>query len=80
MSLRSNNEWRTCCGRAPREQIVFFTQVIIAYVVIITSLINLCLSSQNTCLWATLVSGTIGYLLPAPTIKHESAVLYHTAV
>jgi len=79
MSLRSA-EWRTCCGHVPREQIVFYTQVIIAYIVILTSLVNLCISSENTCLWATLVSGTIGYLLPAPTIKHESPISRCTSV
>ena len=50
---------------------VFLVQVTIAYVVILTSLVNITFTSENTCLWATLASGTIGYLLPSPSVKHE---------
>ena len=63
--------WLTCCGRVPKDQVVFLFQVAIAYIVIIVSLINITFSQENTCLWATLASGTIGYLLPSPSINHE---------
>jgi hypothetical protein len=73
MSLVANDRlWLTCCGRVQREQVVFVVQVVIAYIVIITSLVNITLFSDNLCLWSTLASGTIGYLLPSPSIKHES--------
>ena len=62
-----------------KDQAVFLAQVVIAYIVILTSLINISVTSENTCLWATLASGTIGYLLPSPSIKHES-FLRNTAV
>ena len=69
-----SNVWVTCCGRIHKDQVVFLCQVVIAYVVILTSLINITISSENTCLWATLASGTIGigYLLPSPTFSHDS--------
>ena len=67
----NSNYWTTCCGRVHRDQVVFLFQVVIAYAVIITSLVNISFSSENTCLWATLASGTIGYLLPSPSISHE---------
>lgn len=67
----SSNYWLTCCGRVPKVQVVFLFQVVIAYIVIIVSLANITFSSENTCLWATLASGTIGYLLPSPSINHE---------
>jgi hypothetical protein len=66
-----SNVWVTCCGRVHRDQVVFLCQVVIAYLVIIISLINITISSENTCLWATLASGTIGYLLPSPSFTHE---------
>lgn len=68
MPSNSRNEWRTCCGSLPRDEIVFFAQVFIAYMVIIVSLINLCISNENTHLWVALASGTIGYLFPAPSL------------
>jgi TctA family transporter len=73
------NTWRTCCGRVQKEQVVFFSQVIISYIVIITCLANITFSSQNTNLWATLASGTIGYLLPSPSLRNEP-VLRNTSV
>jgi len=66
-----SNYWSTCCGRVHKDQFVFFCQIIIAYIVIITSLVNITFTAENTCLWATLASGTIGYLLPSPKIKHD---------
>jgi hypothetical protein len=67
----NSDYWPTCCGRAPKDQVVFVFQVVIAYIVIIVSLTNITFTSENTCLWATLASGTIGYLLPSPSIHHE---------
>jgi hypothetical protein len=75
----SPSVWVTCCGRVHRDQVVFLFQVVIAYAVIITSLANITFTSENTCLWATLASGTIGYLLPSPSIKHES-FSHHSSV
>ena len=64
--------WQTCCGRIPKDQVVCIFQEVIACVVIIVSLANITFTSENTCLWATLASGTIGYLLPSPSINHEA--------
>ena len=79
MSTNSSS-WVTCCGQAPRSQIVFLVQVVIAYIVIIVSLINITISTENTCPWATLASGTIGYLLPSPSIKYHESFLHNTAL
>jgi hypothetical protein len=65
----NSDYWLTCCGRIPRDQFVFIIQVVIAYIVIIVSLANITFTKENTCLWATLASGTIGYLLPSPSIN-----------
>jgi hypothetical protein len=62
----------------PRSQIVFLVQVFIAYVVIIVSLVNITFTSENTCLWTALASGTIGYLLPSPIIKRHESFLRDT--
>ena len=77
MSTNSSS-WVTCCGQVPRSQIVFLVQVVIAYIVIVVSLVNITVTSENTCLWATLASGTIGYLLPSPSIKRHESFLRDT--
>jgi hypothetical protein len=69
--MSMDNLWLTCCGPMHKHQMVFLVQVTFAYVVILTSLVNITFTTENTCLWATLASGTIGYLLPSPSIKHE---------
>jgi hypothetical protein len=73
------NYWSTCCGQVPRDQVVFLFQVVIAYIVIIASLVKITFSSENLCSWATLASGTIGYLLPSPSIDHVQ-ILRRTSV
>jgi len=70
MSTESNY-WTTCCGRVRKDQFVFFSQIIIAYIVIITSLVNITFTSENICLWASIASSTIGYLLPSPSLKYD---------
>ena len=41
------------------------------YIVVITNIVNLCISDKNTCLWSSLVSGSVGYLLPSPSISNK---------
>jgi hypothetical protein len=61
--------WKVFCIKAPAEEVIFCSQLLIAYIVILVSLINLCFNTNNICLWSTLASGTIGYLLPSPSLK-----------
>jgi len=79
MPLQRNN-WRCCCASL-RQNSYLLSQVLIAYIVIIVSLVNLTLFDVNICLWSSLASGTIGYLLPNPNIRyHHEPLLSDTAV
>lgn len=71
-------EWRVCWSSFPKEEIIYFVQVLIAYTVIIVSLVNLCLTTEHSAIWGTLVSGCIGYLFPAPTLNHGGQPVLHT--
>ena len=42
------------------------------YIVVITSIVNWCISDKNTYLWSSLVSGSVGYLLPSPTVSNKN--------
>ena len=44
------------------------------YIVVITSIVNLYLCDKNTCLWSSLVSGSVGYLLPSPLISNKKEI------
>jgi hypothetical protein len=64
-SSASNKSWSSTT--------VFVTQVIIVYVVILCSLLNLTFyPGVRQELWITLLSSSIGYLLPSPSIKKPS--------
>ena len=48
---------------------LFLCQVLILYTVIVVSIYNLTVKSENSTLWTALLSSCLGYLLPNPTIK-----------
>ena len=67
---RSNCErWHLLGNRVPQAKIVYFCQMIIVYVIIITSIINLSLQDRSSELWISLLSSCIGYALPSPKLK-----------
>ena len=64
---RSNEErWHLLGTRVPKAEIVYFSQMLIVYVIIITSIINFSLQNGSTELWISLLSSCIGYALPNP--------------
>ena len=56
-------------SEVPKKEIVFFTQVILIYVIAITSIVNLTLDGTNDTLWTSLFSASLGYMLPAPQLN-----------
>ena len=80
-SQSSVERWKVCCAKAPRTEIVYFSQLIVAAIVILVGLFNITLTENDTCLWSSIVSGTLGYLLPSPSLKrkHEQ-ILSHDSV
>jgi hypothetical protein len=67
----SVSAWVTCGKKTPRSEVVFLSQVVILYTIIIVSIYNLTVQSQNSTLWTALLSSCLGYLLPSPTIKSK---------
>ena len=74
-SSRSN--WNVFGNKIPKEEIVFFFQVILIYIVCVACIINLSIGSGNGNLWTSLLSGSLGYLLPAPKLRRHESVLSH---
>ena len=67
-SASNNGRWKICFQELPSREVIFFCQVIILNVIIFTSLIHISLSTGNQTLWASLLSGALGYLLPSPYV------------
>ena len=65
----SSRTWNVFGRKLPRNEIVYFTQIIMIYIIISTGLYQLTNSQSNTDLWISLLSANIGYILPSPKIK-----------
>ena len=63
------NGWHTFGRECPKEEIVFLCQVIILYTVIVVSIYNLTVAHDDSTLWTALLSSSLGYLLPNPSLK-----------
>lgn len=65
----NGGQWIWCGDRLPKDQIVFFIQVIPIYIVICCSIANLMLGRGDEHVWLVLLSSSLGYLLPNPKIS-----------
>jgi len=59
---------------------VYCCQVFVAFVVIVVGLANLSFTKSDTCLWTSLISGALGYLLPNPSLHRNESVLRNAAI
>lgn len=51
------------------SEIVYFCQMTVVFVIILTSIANLSLQNGKSELWIALLSSAIGYALPSPSLK-----------
>lgn len=65
------SHWNFFGRTHPKSEIVFLFQVVLIYIVVITAIANLTLNTENSKLWTALLSSSIGYLLPAPSLKES---------
>ena len=65
---RTSRLWQFFGRRVPRNEIVFFCQMILIYVVVAVSLFNLTREHGPDHLWVALLGSCLGYILPNPSI------------
>ena len=65
------DKWNFCGRKVPRTEILFFSQVVILYIIIISCLINLSFGIGNQSLFICLLSSSVGYILPNPSTSKE---------
>ena len=63
--------WCLMGRELPRSEIIFFSQMIIIIIVIISSIYNLTTGHKDRVLWITLLSSTVGYCLPNPSLERR---------
>ena len=67
-----SNNHRFSKLKKTRNLIVFLVQIVLLYVVIITSIINLIYGSTCKPIWIWLLSSSLGYIMPSPKLKYNS--------
>ena len=78
MQRQLSERWKFCGSKFPKEELIYFCNVFIVYILVISSIVSLCIHDRNTCLWSSLMSGSVGYRLPNPSIKRkENDVVPH---
>ena len=68
ISSSDSHRWLFLGNKIPKTEIVFFAQVILVYVVVITSLVNISIGSPQE-FWIVLLTSCLGYLMPNPSLK-----------
>ena len=59
------------CSRPSQKQVIYYCQVIAIYIIAIACLVNLSVGSDKDAVWASMLSASIGYLLPSPKLKQN---------
>ena len=71
-----SSRWNCFGYKFPRREVVYFSQIIIIYIVILFCLINLTFSIGASNLWVALLGSCLGYLLPQPSMDDGSFLHY----
>ena len=76
----SSRRWSLFGGKFPKQEVIYLSQVALIYIVVLACIVNLTVWDVNQSLWASLMSGCLGYILPSPKLrkKHEP-ILSHAA-
>ncbi len=72
----TSSRWLIWGNKLPKSEIVFFAQVILIYIIVITSIVNISLGDTQE-LWVILLTSCLGYLMPSPSLyknKHGEYV------
>lgn len=80
MEAIGHDSWKLCGYGINQSQVVYFSQIIILYVIIITCILNLSLKNGDSNLWTALLSSSIGLILPNPRIKSKKLTGVETPI
>ena len=66
-----HSDWPVFGTKLPKSEIVYFTQVVFIFAVVITSILMLTIykEAESNQFWTALLSSSIGYILPNPSLK-----------
>lgn len=66
----TSGQWKVGKRNIPKSEIVFFSQTIIIFSVIVACIFNLSRTDRkDENIWTTLLGSCLGYMLPNPSLK-----------
>ena len=71
LKSRMSRVWTVLGQDLPRSEVVYFSQMFIIYVVVITSIFNLSIGEEKSSLWLNLLTSACSYLLPPPQLNKD---------
>ena len=71
MNGANGSKWSCFGNEVSKSLVVFVVEVVLVYIVVLTSIVNLSLSHDDSKLWTALLSANIGYRLPSPSLKEK---------
>ena len=70
----ASDGWPILGTEYPKGEIVFLCQVVVLYTVIVVSIYNLTVGHGDSTLWTALLSSSLGYLLPNPSMERDDGI------
>ena len=67
--LPPSPEWNVFGKKIPKAEVVYISQILLIYIVSLACIINLSIGIEHRDFWIALLSSSIGYILPNPTLK-----------
>lgn len=68
-SDNSNRSWKMFGKKVPQSEMVYIGQIVMLYIIILTCLTNLSIGNGDSNLYTALLSSSLGYMLPSPSLK-----------
>jgi len=71
MDLSENkiDKWNLCCSSVYKAEVVFMTQILFLFTILIFSIVQITLKAQNLEIYFSLISSIIGILIPQPKME-----------
>ena len=61
--------WRLCCSSVYKAEVVFMTQIIFLFIILIFSIVQIVMKAENLEIYFSLISSIIGILIPQPKMN-----------
>jgi len=71
MNLEENktDKWRLCCSSVYKAEVVFMTQILFLFTILIFSIVQITMRAENLEIYFSLISSIIGILIPQPKMS-----------